>query len=78
VQDLRKASGLAVEDRIELAVKAAADGEVQAALDANKQWIAGETLAVGVFSAPQGDGYDTEAEIEGETVRLWLRPVTAR
>ena len=75
VQDLRKASGLAVEDRIELAVKAAADGEVQAALEAHGEWIAGETLATGLFTAPQGDGYDTEAEIEGEQIRLWLRPV---
>jgi isoleucyl-tRNA synthetase len=73
VQDLRKAAGLAVEDRIELAVKA--DGEVAAAVDAHRDYLLGETLATALHRAPQGDGHDTRVELDGEPVRLWLRPV---
>jgi isoleucyl-tRNA synthetase len=73
VQDLRKAAGLAVEDRIELAVKA--EGEVAAAVDAHRDYLLGETLATALHRAPQGDGYDTRVELDGEPVRLWLRPV---
>jgi isoleucyl-tRNA synthetase len=73
VQDLRKAAGLAVSDRIELAVKA--DGEVAAAVDAHRDYLLGETLATALHRAPQGDGYDTRVDLEGEPVRLWLRPV---
>ena len=73
VQDLRKAAGLAVEDRIELAVKA--EGEVAAAVDAHRAYLLGETLATALHRAPQGDGHDTRVELDGEPVRLWLRPV---
>jgi isoleucyl-tRNA synthetase len=72
VQDLRKAAGLAVSDRIELAVKA--EGEVAAAVDAHRDYLLGETLATALHRAPQGDGYDTRVELDGEPVRLWLRP----
>jgi isoleucyl-tRNA synthetase len=76
VQDLRKAAGLAVEDRIELAVKAeGAKGEVAAAVDAHRDYLLGETLATALHRAPQGDGHDTRVELDGEPVRLWLRPV---
>jgi isoleucyl-tRNA synthetase len=73
VQDLRKAAGLAVADRIELAVKA--EGEVAAAVDAHRDYLLGETLATALHRAPQGDGHDTRVELDGEPVRLWLRPV---
>jgi isoleucyl-tRNA synthetase len=73
VQDLRKAAGLAVEDRIELAVKA--EGEVAAAVDAHREYLLGETLATALHRAPQGDGHDARVELDGEPVRLWLRPV---
>jgi isoleucyl-tRNA synthetase len=76
VQDLRKAAGLAVEDRIELAVKA--QGEVAAAVDAHRDYLLGETLATALHRAPQGDGYDATVALDGEQVRLWLRPVAAR
>ena len=76
VQDLRKAAGLAVEDRIELAVKA--QGEVAAAVDAHRDYLLGETLATALHRAPQGNGYDATVALDGEQVRLWLRPVAAR
>jgi isoleucyl-tRNA synthetase len=73
VQDLRKAAGLAVDDRIELAVKA--EGEVAAAVEAHRDYLLGETLAVGLHGAPQGDGHDARADLDGQEVRIWLRPV---
>jgi isoleucyl-tRNA synthetase len=73
VQDLRKAAGLAVADRIELAVKA--DGEVAVAVDAHRDYLLGETLATSLHTAPQGDGHDTRVDLDGQEVRIWLRPV---
>src|SRR4029434_4565041 len=73
VQDLRKAAGLEVADRIELAVKA--DGELAAAGDAHRDSLLGETLATSLHTAPQGDGHDTRVELDGQEVRIWLRPV---
>ncbi|HYT25579.1 MAG TPA: hypothetical protein VEP73_03735, partial [Actinomycetota bacterium] len=62
----------AVDDRIDLAVKA--EGEVAEALDAHRDHVLGETLATSLHRAPQGDGYDARVELDGQTVRLWLRP----
>jgi isoleucyl-tRNA synthetase len=73
VQDLRKAAGLAVDDRIELAVKA--EGEVAEAVAAHRDHLLGETLATALHRAPQGDGHDARVELDGQEVRLWLRPV---
>jgi isoleucyl-tRNA synthetase len=73
VQDLRKAAGLAVDDRVELAV--AAGGEVAEAVAAHRDYLLGETLATSLHAAPQGDGHDSHVELDGQDVRLWLRPV---
>jgi isoleucyl-tRNA synthetase len=73
VQDLRKAAGLAVDDRIELAVKA--EGEAAEAVAEHRDYLLGETLATALFRAPQGDGHDARVEVDGQEVRLWLRPV---
>jgi len=72
VQDLRKSSGLAVDDRIDLAVKA--EGEVARALHDHQEYVLGETLAASLHRAPQGDGYDARVELDGQPVRIWLRP----
>jgi isoleucyl-tRNA synthetase len=73
VQDLRKAAGLEVADRIELAVKA--DGEVAEAVAAHRDYLLGETLATSLHGAPQGDGHDARVDLDGQEVRIWLRPV---
>ena len=73
MQDLRKAAGLAVADRIELAVKA--DGDVAAAVEAHRDQLLGETLATSLHTAPQGDGHDARVDLDGQEVRIWLRPV---
>jgi isoleucyl-tRNA synthetase len=77
VQDLRKSAGLDVADRIELAVKADGGGEnqVAAAVAAHRDYLLSETLATSLHSAPQGDGHDARVDLDGQEVRLWLRPV---
>ncbi len=75
VQDLRKSAGLAVSDRIDLAIKAS--GEVAEAVDAHEDYLRSETLAVSLHRAPQGDGFDARVDLDGQEVRLWLRPVPA-
>jgi isoleucyl-tRNA synthetase len=73
VQDLRKGAGLEVADRIELAVKA--DGEAAAAVAAHRDHLLSETLATSLHAAPQGDGHDARVDLDGQEVRIWLRPV---
>ncbi len=75
VQDLRKEAGLRVSDRIELAVRAG--DEVAEAVRAHREYLLGETLALELFGSPQGDGFDTRVDLDGQEVRLWLRPVAA-
>ncbi|MGH2786741.1 MAG: isoleucine--tRNA ligase [Actinomycetota bacterium] len=72
VQDLRKSSGLAVEDRIELWLTAPGDG---VALGPHLDWIAGEVLATTVHrgSDVPGDATSGEVDVEGGTVALALR-----
>ncbi|HZD72669.1 MAG TPA: isoleucine--tRNA ligase [Actinomycetota bacterium] len=73
VQELRREAGLRVSDRIELAVRA--EGEAAEAVEAHRDYLLGETLAVELFRAPQGDGFDARVDLDGQEVRLWLRPV---
>ncbi|HEY8202875.1 MAG TPA: class I tRNA ligase family protein, partial [Actinomycetota bacterium] len=77
IQDLRKASGLAVDDRVDLAVTSSP--EIQAALDAHRDYVMGETLAISLHPAPppQGTrgGHELVVEVSGQPVSLWLRPV---
>jgi isoleucyl-tRNA synthetase len=68
VQNARKAAGLRVEDRIELAL--GGDEELLAAARAHERDVQGETLAVSVaYEAAQGD----EALIEGRPLVVALR-----
>ncbi len=67
VQDLRKSAGLDVADRIELYVDASA--ALKSAIEAHKDYITGETLAVALhFEAPPADAHTAEDEFEGEKV----------
>jgi isoleucyl-tRNA synthetase len=70
VQDARKAAGLEITDRIELAIDTS--GDVAAALDAHRVEIAGETLAVAIGSE-YADGFRQEASLDGTPVRVTLR-----
>ncbi|MGH2682680.1 MAG: isoleucine--tRNA ligase, partial [Actinomycetota bacterium] len=74
VQDARKAAGLDVTDRIELAIETSA--AVAEALAAHRDWIAREVLAVRV-EAGAGEGWDgawrERAEVDGVGVSITLR-----
>ncbi len=79
VQRLRKESGLAVSDRIRLAVTA--DAEVQAALDAHRAWMAAEVLATELVLAAAGESsaqWDAQAEVDldGPAARIALTKVS--
>jgi isoleucyl-tRNA synthetase len=72
VQDARKAAGLHVSDRIELAVQA--DGGVAEAVTSHADWIAGETLAVSVRVGPMDEPAHVERrDFEGAEVEIALR-----
>ena len=72
IQRLRKDSGLAVSDRIRVAV--AGPPEIRDVADAYRQWIAGEVLAREVVSheALPDDSSAVTAELDGMTVHLAL------
>ena len=75
VQRLRKESGLAVSDRIRLAVAAAPD--VQAAVRAHEAWIAGEVLARACVigdALPDSPAWPAVAEVDldGASARIAL------
>jgi len=75
VQRVRKEAGLAVSDRIRLAV--AAPPEVQQALQAFEQWMAGEVLATGIVLTDALDAGSTwqaqaEVDLDGPVARIAL------
>ncbi len=73
VQRLRRDSGLEVSDRIELGIRGSA--EVESAANEHRDYIAGETLAVGVQIGGEGDGESEEwhdSELDGHPVRIGL------
>jgi isoleucyl-tRNA synthetase len=72
IQDARRAAGLDVSDRIELAV--AATGDVAESFDAFRGYVAGETLAVSLDRGTlDGEAFRHEVEIDGGTVSISLR-----
>ncbi|MGH2722806.1 MAG: isoleucine--tRNA ligase [Actinomycetota bacterium] len=74
VQDARKAAGLAVTDRIELAV--GSRGPVEQAFREHRDWIAAEALATAVDEgmAPEwADAHRVEARIDEHRVSVALR-----
>jgi isoleucyl-tRNA synthetase len=77
VQNARKTAGLAVEDRIELALQG--DAALTSAADAHRDYLVGETLALGL---ELGDGddeaassmsYSEQAAIDGLSLTIALR-----
>jgi isoleucyl-tRNA synthetase len=67
VQDLRKSSELDVADRIELYVEASAG--LKSAIEAHKDYITGETLALSLkFETPPSDASKSADEFDGEKV----------
>ena len=65
---------LEVSDRIELGIRGSE--EVESAAQEHREYIAGETLAVGVQIGSEGDGGSEEwrdSELDGHPVRIGLR-----
>lgn len=72
VQDLRKASGFEVSDRI--AIRYEASDELAAAIQENAAYIAAETLAASIESgALPADWVSVEDSFDGETAKIALR-----
>jgi isoleucyl-tRNA synthetase len=77
IQELRKHSGFAVEDRIRLFYQG--DGVLAEALERWRDYIATETLAVAVARGEAPDGASTETlQIEGNDLRVSVVRVAAR
>ncbi|MGH2747062.1 MAG: isoleucine--tRNA ligase [Actinomycetota bacterium] len=74
VQDLRKASGLAVEDRIELWL-AASNERARAALEAHSDYVAAEVLATGLSVDEQrpADAATGDVDVEDGTISIAIR-----
>jgi isoleucyl-tRNA synthetase len=74
VQSSRRNAGLAVEDRIELALSG--DAELLEAVAAHRDYVAGETLATELELAaagPGSDAYSEDSRIEGRALTIALR-----
>jgi isoleucyl-tRNA synthetase len=75
VQNARKGAGLQVEDRIELSLRG--DLVLVQAADAHRDYIAGETLALGLLigddAPPPPGAHSEQTEIEGLTLDIALR-----
>jgi isoleucyl-tRNA synthetase len=74
VQNARKAAGLAIEDRIQLALDG--DANLLRAAEASRDYLADETLAlrivIGADQALDGMAFNEEANIEGLGLRIAL------
>jgi isoleucyl-tRNA synthetase len=75
IQRIRKEAGLAVSDRIRVAL--VGDSEILSAVSAHRDWIAGEILARelavgGSFEGPQPGDYDAvrTLDLDGHSVRI--------
>jgi isoleucyl-tRNA synthetase len=76
IQELRKQSGLELEDRIVLYLGTDSD-KLRPAIEAHQEYICNETLAVEFSAAPlTGDGvFTSEGKIDGEPLLIQLRRV---
>ena len=82
VQNARRSAGLAVEDRIELSLEG--DGDLLSAVEAHRDYVSGETLALqlqlgeeGGASGASADSYREQSEIEGRALTIALRRAQA-
>ena len=75
LNDLRRAVGLALSDRIDVRLDASSAPRVAAAIDAHRAWISGEVLAVSLEGASlDGDSASHHrVDVDGEPVVVELR-----
>ena len=75
LNDLRKARDLALSDRIALTLEAGP--RVTAAVEGHREWISAQVLAVEVVMGAAG-AEAAELDVDGEKLRVDLRPITNR
>jgi isoleucyl-tRNA synthetase len=73
LNQVRKDAGLQITDRVEITIDVGQAPPVDAALQAHRDWIAGEVLAVKLETGSVGDGYP--AEIDGDPIRIAISRV---
>jgi isoleucyl-tRNA synthetase len=73
INDLRRTVGLDLTDRVTLALDASDAPRVRAAVEAHRQWIAGEVLAEDLHLAVLDDGQSLD--VDGEPVAVNLQKV---
>ncbi|MGZ4760073.1 MAG: DUF5915 domain-containing protein, partial [Acidimicrobiales bacterium] len=71
LNDRRKELGFAIADRVSITI--GAPDKLQAAIDAHRDWIAGEVLAVELVDAAPSDTELPVVDVDGHPVRLDLR-----
>jgi isoleucyl-tRNA synthetase len=72
IQDARKAAGLDVSDRIELALDV--DGGLAEALTSHRAWVAAETLATEIVAGRMSEpAFEQGFDVDGATVVVGLR-----
>jgi isoleucyl-tRNA synthetase len=76
VQSLRKDAGFEVTDRINLSF--VASGHLRDRLNAQAEYIRGETLAVGFSDEPPADGHRATVDIGGEQVTIVVERTTSK
>ena len=81
VQNARRSAGLAVEDRIELWLEG--DGELLSAVEAHRDYVSGETLALQLQLGKEGEAlrpysYSEECDIDGRALTIALRAAQTR
>jgi isoleucyl-tRNA synthetase len=74
LNDLRKAQGLAISDRV--AVSLVVPTDLQPALDAHRSWIAAEILATEITDGAADGAPGETVVVEGLDVKVWLRRAT--
>jgi isoleucyl-tRNA synthetase len=75
VQDLRKQSGLEMEDRIALWLDTGAD-RLRQAIEAHRDYIASETLTAQWAAQPlDGEAHSTRVKVEGQELLIELRKI---
>ena len=73
VQELRKTADLEMEDRIELSLQTESP-ELRKAIEAQKDYICRETLAVNFMMEPLGgEVHRAEVKVEGQALKIELR-----
>jgi isoleucyl-tRNA synthetase len=75
VQDTRKKADLEMEDRIELHLDTSSD-KLKQAIDAHKDYIAGETLATKWATGPlNGAAHEASVDIDGQPLKIALQKI---